>query len=190
MYIALQGVSLLLRPEQGGYISSGVADAIQSTVGVIPVAFLVAVALALALELVLRRRRWGLTIRAAGSSEQAAHAVGVRVTPTIVGAYVAAAALTFLGAVMLMAQIGVGDASQGVSYTLSSITAVVLGGASLAGGRGSFLGALLGAFLIQQLVNATTFLELSEAWQSWFVGALALVAAGVYTQARRIGARR
>ena len=57
----------------------------------------------------------------------------------------ACSALTFLGALMLMAQIGVGDPTQGMTYTLTSITAVVLGGASLFGGRGSFIGALLGA---------------------------------------------
>jgi ribose transport system ATP-binding protein len=86
---------------------------------------------------------------------------------------------------MLMGQIGIGDASQGVTYTLSSITAVVLGGASLFGGRGSFVGALLGAALIQQILNATTFLSLSQAWQYWFVGLLTVGAAAIYSQARR-----
>jgi ribose transport system ATP-binding protein len=85
---------------------------------------------------------------------------------------------------MLMAQIGVGSASEGVTYTLSSITAVVLGGASLFGGRGSFIGALLGAALIQQIVNATTFLSLSQAWQYWLTGLLTLGAAGIYMRAR------
>jgi ribose transport system ATP-binding protein len=86
-----------------------------------------------------------------------------------------------------MAQLGVGDPTQGVTFTLSSVTAVVLGGASLFGGRGSFLGALLGAALITEILNATTFLSLSESWQHWFLGILTLVAAGIYTQARRAG---
>ncbi|EHN10716.1 Ribose ABC transport system ATP-binding protein RbsA (TC 3.A.1.2.1) [Patulibacter medicamentivorans] len=188
-YIALQGLSQLLRPEQGGYISSGVTDAIQTDVGGIPVAFLVAVAVAIVLEHGLRRRRWGLRLRAAGSREEAAHAVGVPVRRTVILAYVGAALMTCAGAVLLMAQLGIGDASQGTSYTLSCITAVVLGGASLFGGRGSFIGVLLGAFLIQQITNATTFLGLSQAWQYWAVGLLALLAAGLYTQVRR-GRRR
>jgi ribose transport system ATP-binding protein len=83
-----------------------------------------------------------------------------------------------------MAQIGVGDPVQGIGYTLTSITAVVLGGASLLGSRGSFIGTLLGAALIQQILNATTFLDLSQPWQYFFQGLLILVAAGVYTQAR------
>ncbi|MBX5468611.1 MAG: ATP-binding cassette domain-containing protein, partial [Thermoleophilaceae bacterium] len=186
-YIALQGISLLLRPFQGGYISAGVSSAIERKVGVVPVAFIVAVCLAILLEYCLRYTRWGLALRAAGSDEDSAHRLGVGVDRAIVLAYVASSALTFLGGVMLMAQIGVGDPTQGVSYTLASITAVVLGGASLFGGRGSFIGALLGAALIQEIINATTFLSLSQAWQFWFQGLFVLVAAAVYTTARRRG---
>jgi ribose transport system ATP-binding protein len=188
-YIALQGISLLLRPEQEGLISRDVTEAIQTKIGSIPVAFLVAVALAIGLEIALRRTKWGLGLRAVGSREESAHRLGVNTNRTVLGAYVLCSLLTFLGGVMLMAQIGIGDPTQGVTYTLSSITAVVLGGASLFGGRGSFIGALLGAFLIQQTINATTFLELTQSWQYFIVGLLTLVAAGIYTQARHAGKR-
>jgi len=87
---------------------------------------------------------------------------------------------------MLMAQVGIGDPTQGVAYTLSSITAVVLGGTSLFGGRGAYVGALLGAALIQQITNATTFLDLSQAWQYWLLGLLTLAGAAIYSQARRV----
>jgi ribose transport system ATP-binding protein len=80
-----------------------------------------------------------------------------------------------------MGQIGVGDPAQGVGYTMSSITAVVLGGTSLRGGRGSFLGTVLGAVLITQMLNATTFLGLSTLWQYVFQGLSILVAAIVYS---------
>src|ERR1700727_368548 len=179
-YIGLQGISLLLRPFQGGFISATITDDIQKSIGPIPVAFLVAVALALVLEYCLRFTRWGLALRAAGSREQAAHRLGVRVNRTVIGAYVACSGLTFLGGLMLMAQIGVGDPTQGVTYTLARITAVVLGGASLFGGRGSFIGTLLGAALLQETINATTFLSLSQAWQYWFQGVFVLVAAVAY----------
>jgi ribose transport system ATP-binding protein len=189
MYIALQGISLLLRPEQEGLISGDVTQAIQTKLGPIPVAFIVVACLAVALEYCLRRTNWGLALRAVGSGEEAAHRSGVDTNRTILGAYVFAAVLTFFGGLMLMAQIGVGDPNQGVTYTLSSITAVVLGGASLFGGRGSFIGALLGALLIQQTINATTFLQLTQSWQYFIVGLLTLVAAGIYTQARHAGKR-
>jgi ribose transport system ATP-binding protein len=184
-YIALQGVAQMLRPEQGGYISADVVSVIQAKIGGIPVAFLAAVIVAILMERGLRRARWGLRLRAAGSREDAAHAVGVPVRRTVMLAYVGASLMTFLAAILLIAQLGIGDASQGTSYTLTAITAVVLGGASLFGGRGSFIGVLLGAFLIQQITNATTFLGLSQAWQYWAVGLLALIAAGLYTQVQR-----
>ena len=115
---------------------------------------------ALALELcAAARRRWGLRLRAVGSDEESARRVGVRVNRTALLGYVGASLLTFLGAVVLLAQLGVGDPGQGVGYTLTSITAVVLGGTSLLGGRGTFIGTLLGAGLIVQVLNATTFLE-------------------------------
>jgi ribose transport system ATP-binding protein len=188
-YIALQGISLLLRSTQGGYIAGNITEAIKTKVAGIPLAFIVAVVLAIALEYLLRRSRWGLNLRAVGSREDAAHRLGVKTNRTFILAYVASSLLTFLGAVMLMAQLGVGDPTQGVTYTLSSITAVVLGGASLFGGRGSFIGVLLGACLLQQANNSTTFLKLGQSWQYWIVGILVLVAAGIYTQARNAGRR-
>jgi ribose transport system ATP-binding protein len=185
LYIGLQGISLLLRPFQGGYISTTVTDLITARTGYVPLAFVVVVAVAVAMELALRFTPWGRGLRAVGSHEESARRLGVRVDRTHVLAYVVAGVLTFFGALLLMAQIGVGDPTQGVTYTLSSITAVVLGGASLLGGRGSFIGTLLGAALIQQVLNATTFLGLNQSWQYFFQGFLILVAAALYTQTRR-----
>ena len=85
---------------------------------------------------------------------------------------------------MLMAQIGVGDPAQGVSYTLASITAVVLGGTSLRGGRGTFIGTVLGAVLLTEVLNAVSFLGLSQMYQYLFQGGLILVAALIYSTAR------
>jgi ribose transport system ATP-binding protein len=187
-FIAIQGVSLILRPTPGGTILPEITDAIEARLGPIPVAFLLTVLLAVAMELALRRSRAGLALRAVGSNARAAHRIGVPVSRTTVMAYVVSSFLIFLGGIMVMAQIAIGDASQGVEYTLWSVTAVVLGGTSLFGGRGSYLGTLLGAALIQQILNATVFLGLSQEWQFWLLGLLTLVAAGVYSLLR--GGRR
>jgi ribose transport system ATP-binding protein len=183
-YIALQGVSLVLRPFQGGYISFSILNAINRSLGPVAIAFLAAVAVAVAMEWALRRARWGRSIRAIGSDPAAAFRLGVRPGVTIIGAYVASALFACIGGVLLMAQVGVGDPTQGVNYTLASVTAVVLGGTSIFGGRGSFIGALFGAVLVEELLNVTTFLQLSQAWQYWFQGVLVMVAVGIYTQAR------
>lgn len=189
MYIALQGFSYLLRARPGGLINRDVTDAITTKVGQIPVAFIVLVVVTLAMEYVLRFRPWGLRIRAVGSDEESARRLGVRPARTVITGYVIVSLFTFLGALLLLAQLGIGDPAQGAGYTLTSITAVVLGGTSLLGGRGTFVGTLLGAGLIVQLLNATTFLSLTQTWQYIFQGALIVIAAIVYSQVRGTGRR-
>jgi ribose transport system ATP-binding protein len=183
-YIGLQGLSFLLRDAPGGNISFDVTDKITKKVGAVPVVFIVMVVFGLLLEYVLRYRKAGLRLRAVGSDEEAARRVGVRVDLTVIGAYVMSSFLVFFGAVVLLAQLGIGDPAQGVSYTLTSITAVVLGGTSLLGGRGTFIGSVLGAGLIVQVLNATVFLNLSQTWQYFFQGGLIVVAAVLYSQVR------
>jgi ribose transport system ATP-binding protein len=90
----------------------------------------------------------------------------------------------FLGSILLAIQLGIGDASQGVTYTLTGITAVVLGGTSLMGGRGTYIGTLMGSILLIQVLNATVFLDLDQKWQYWLQAILILVAAIVYSLAR------
>lgn len=86
---------------------------------------------------------------------------------------------------MLMTQIGVGDPRQGVNYTLASITAVVLGGTSLRGGRGTFIGTVLGAVLLTEVLNTVTFLGLTQTYQYIFQGLLIVAAALIYSTVRR-----
>jgi ribose transport system ATP-binding protein len=178
-----------MRREPAGVIDGALTANIERSYGFVPIAFVVAVLLAIALEVALRWSRWGVELRAAGSSPEAASRLGIGVGRIRLLAYVGCSALAVLAGVMLVAQIGIGDPNAGVDYTLSSITAVVLGGASIFGGRGSFIGTLLGAALIQQIVNATVFLRLDQSWQYWLVALLTLGAAAGYSKARRIGER-
>jgi ribose transport system ATP-binding protein len=183
-FIAIQGVSLLLRTEPDGFYSTGVMNGLHTTWGWLPVAFLAAIVLAAGAELILRFTRPGLQVRAVGSDAVRAHRLGARVTPTLVAAYLLCSLFAVAGGVMLGAQVGVGDPRVGVTYTLTSITAIVLGGASIFGGRGSFIGAVLGALLIQEILTSTTFLQIGIAWQYYLPGALILLGAGVYSRIR------
>jgi ribose transport system ATP-binding protein len=183
-YIALQGLSFLLRDAPGGNISIDVTGVIKARVGPVPLVFVLFVLVTFAMEYLLRYSRWGLRVRAVGSKDESAHMLGVNVDRTVVLGYVAASMFVFLGSIVLLAQLGIGDPAQGVGYTLSSITAVVLGGTSLLGGRGTFVGTLLGAGLIVQVLNATVFLSLTQEWQYFFQGGLIVAAAVVYSQVR------
>jgi ribose transport system ATP-binding protein len=125
-----------------------------------------------------------MELRAIGSNEVAAHRLGARVDRSVILAYMLCALFTSISGLLLAGQVGIGDPAVGANYTLQSISAVVLGGASIFGGRGSFLGALAGVLLVQEITSATGFLGLGSAWQYWLPGLLILLAAALYSRTR------
>lgn len=181
-----QGLAYLLRPLPGGLIDPVFTDYVRSSWGFIPVMLVLAVVIAVVLELSLRRSRRGIRIRAAGSSPSTAQKVGVSTRWATLAAYVGCSVLVVPASLLLMAQAGTGNPSIGDSYTLASIAAVVLGGASIFGGRGSFIGALAGAALIIQTNTVVQFLGLELYWQQWLLGGLTVVAVAFYSKTRSI----
>lgn len=184
-FMAVQAVSLLLRPVPGGMLSEHVMNLLGFQVGIFPVMFILTVGLAFAFEFVLYRRGVGVALRALGSRPEAARTAGLRLHRLRFLAYVCCSLLAGLAAVTMMPQIGIGDPKAGLTYTLGSIAVVVLGGASLFGGRGSFLGTLLGAIFITQVNSVTSFMQLDQAWQSYLLGGLILVAVAVFSKSRQ-----
>jgi ribose transport system ATP-binding protein len=187
-YFAVQGIALLINPVPDGLFAASMATTLRSSIGgLIPWVFVGVVALAIVFELALRRTQPGMAVRAVGSSEPTARRIGVRTGLTLLGAYALCAMFATLASVMLAVQIGTGDAAAGQAYTLQTVAAVVVGGASIFGGRGSFIGALLGALLLTEVLNALPFLQLGNAWQFWVPGAVVLLAAAVFARAERAG---
>ncbi len=184
MFIALQGLSFVLRDSPGGIISRSVTDAITTKIERVPVVFVLFILAAVGMEYGLRRTAWGLRLRAVGSDEESARKIGVGVTSTLLAGYMAVSFFVFLGAIILLAQLGIGDPAQGEGFTLDTITAVVLGGTLLVGGRGTFIGTIFGAGLIVQVINGATFLGFSQARELLFQGILIVAAALVYSQIR------
>jgi ribose transport system ATP-binding protein len=183
-FSAVQGVALLINPVPSGLLSASATASLSKTIGgLVPVVFVVVVLVALGGELLLRRSRFGLALRAVGSDQASAHRIGVRVGRTQLAGYALCGLFAALASIMLAVQIGTGDAQAGQNYTLQSIAAVVLGGASIYGGRGSMVGSLLGALLLTELIGALPFLQLGDAWQFWLPGATVLVAAAIYARA-------
>jgi len=185
-FTLLQGLSFLLRPLPAGQIDPVFIDHVRTSWGFLPLMMILAVVAAVLLEVWLRRSRRGIRLRAAGSSPSTAHRVGVSTRWATVGAYVGCSVLIVPAAMLLMAQAGTGNPTIGDSYTLASIAAVVLGGASIFGGRGSFVGALMGAALIIQTNTVVQFLGLELYWQQWLLGGLTVVAVAFYSKSRSI----
>ncbi len=184
-YIGVQAASFTLRPTRGGRISYAVMDPLKVTIGFIPVAFIAAVVIALILGYMLKYSRAGVALRAVGSFEESARVNGLNPKAIRLMAYLSSSLLAFLAGVLLMSQNGTGDPEAGVSYTLLGITAAVLGGASLFGGRGSFLGVVLGAILINVVNAMSVFLGLTPDWQYYLVGAMTIGAVALYSIARK-----
>lgn len=185
MFMLLRGLSLTLRDRPEGSIDERVTDIISAKLGPIPVSIIVVVIGMIILEIVLRKSRAGLALRAIGSNADAAARIGVRVGRVRFWSYVATSALVIPAGILLMAQVGIGDPSSGITYTLASITAVVLGGARVMGGRGSYVGAFFGALLIVQVQTVTTFLQLGQSWQYWLMGILLLGSTILFAATRR-----
>lgn len=185
-FMGLQAVSLSLRPVPGGLIAESIMDGIGAKVSFVPVIAVLAAAVAIAFEFGLFKSKLGIALRGVGSRPEAARMAGVRPHVTLLTAYVGCSMLAAIAAIPMMAQVGSGDPSAGVNYTLASIAAVVIGGASLFGGRGSFIGALLGALLITQVNVVTTFLDLGDSWQSYLLGAMILASVALYSKSRQM----
>ena len=189
-YMGVQGVSFVLRPSPGGSISSSITDPVTFAIGPVPVSFFVLVIFGVVLGLALKRSRPGIIIRAVGSREEQARVNGLHPKRVRLLAYLGSSFFAALASILFMAQTATGDAAGGVSLTLLSITAAVVGGASVFGGRGSFSGALLGALLVQVISSLTVFLKVSSDWQYYLVGILTIGAVALYSMARRRAAVR
>jgi ribose transport system ATP-binding protein len=186
--IGAVGIAQLLRPLPGGQATDGILSALGTTLGPVPVIFIVAVGLGVAVHAVLRRGALGRALRATGSDTVKAVRMGVAAEATRMIAYAAGGVGAALAGLALFAQTGVGDASVGQDLTLTSVTAVVLGGASIFGGTGSGLATIITALFLETITSALNFLSISLAWEYWIQGVLVVVAAGVpLIRSRRAG---
>ena len=188
-FIGLQGIALVLRPRPEGVISDDFGDFLSYPLLGVPVSMIIALVAVVAFEWMLFRRPIGRALRAVGSNFEASYRLGVNRRLVTLLAFTLAGGLTTLGGLVFATQIGIGSATSGSGdYTLTSITAVVLGGASVMGGRGSFFSTLMGAAMIQVTLSATAFFNGGAAWQYWLISSATLLAAVIFSLVRK-GAR-
>jgi len=149
---------------------------------------LVMIAGVIILGLVMRRTSYGMRIYAVGGNPVAALIAGVKNQRILFSVYAISGLLAGLSGVMLASRVISGPPNLGQGYELDSIAAVVIGGASLLGGRGSIWGTALGLMLIQTLNNGLDILLVPAYWQKVIKGALiiAAVAVDVWSVRRRV----
>ncbi len=176
----LDGISLSLRPIAAGLINLDVLDTLTASVGFIPIAFILMLVAAILWDVWLYATPSGLTLRAIGHDAQASRRVGAATTRIRVGAFVLSGLMASVASFFLAAQIGIGDPRAGASYTLTSVAAAVLGGASLMGGRGTFIGAIVSALFLTLIINILPLLGLSYVVGLVTIGVLLLLGLAFY----------
>ena len=124
----------------------------------------------------LRETAGGHHVYAIGDNAEATRLAGIATNRVLLGVYTIAGALYGIAALLLVARTGVGDPQAGQTENLESITAVVLGGTSLFGGRGAVLGSLVGALIIGVFRNGLTLMGVSSVYQVLVTGVLVILA--------------
>jgi ribose/xylose/arabinose/galactoside ABC-type transport system permease subunit len=144
--------------------------------GPIPTATLLFLGLAAALALMLRHTHFGRAIYAIGGDPETARLAGISVTGVIIGVYGVAGLLSGLGGIVLVGRLSSATPVLAVGYELDIITIVIVGGASLAGGRGTILGTVLAAVLISMIANGLDMMNVQSFYQYLVKGSVLLAA--------------
>ncbi len=141
----------------------------------------------IAFSVVMRRTAYGMRVYAVGGNRAAAEIAGVNARRVLFSVYAISGLLAGLSGVMLASRVISGPPNLGQGYELDAIAAVVIGGASLMGGRGSVWGTALGLVLIQTLNNGLDILLVPSYWQNVITGLLIVfaVAVDVWTTRRQ-----
>jgi fructose transport system permease protein len=137
---------------------------------------------------VLRETAAGRHVYAVGNNPEAARLTGIATPRVILAVYVLAGVFYGIAALLSVARTGVGDPNAGQTENLDAITAVVLGGTSLFGGRGTVLGSLVGALIVGVFRNGLTLMGVSSVYQILITGILVILAVATDQLSRR-GAR-
>ncbi|WP_084962491.1 ABC transporter permease [Thermoactinospora rubra] len=145
----------------------------------------VTIALFLLFAYLLGQTAWGKHVYAVGNNAEAARLTGIRTNRVLLGVYATAGLVYGIAGLLLVARTGVGDPQAGQTDNLDSITAVVLGGTSLFGGRGLILGTLIGALIVGVIRNGLQLIGVPSIYQILITGILVILAVTVDQISRR-----
>jgi fructose transport system permease protein len=134
---------------------------------------------------VLSQTTWGRRVFALGDAPEATRLMGINVKRQLTMVYVVAGVIYGIAALLLISRTSVGDPNAGQTENLEAITAVVLGGTSLFGGRGTIVGTLIGALIVGVLRNGLVLMGVASIYQVLITGILVILAVSVDQLARK-----
>ena len=138
-------------------------------------------------HVVMTRTVWGRYLYAVGGNREAARLSGIRTERVLLAAYVCSGLLAGFGGILMASQLQSGSPMFGQMYELYVIAAVVVGGTSLSGGRGTMFGTLIGAFIIAVIQNGMNLLRVDSYMQKVVLGLVILTAVGIDQRSTRTG---
>ncbi|MCR8670067.1 ABC transporter permease [Agrococcus sp. HG114] len=190
MMMVAQGLALVISGVRPIYFSSvpgfkGIATG--TLVPGLPNAVLIMFALAAIAYVMLAKTSFGRYTVAIGSNEEATRLSGVNTRRWLVTVYTVAGVFTGIAGVVMAARLDSAQPQLGVGYELQAIAAVIIGGTSLLGGRGSIVGTLIGALIMSVLINGLRIMSIQTEWQNVVVGVVIAIAVFADTLRNRKG---
>jgi ribose transport system permease protein len=179
--LVISGAAPIYFTEEPGYMWMSTGMVLPS----IPNAVLVLLLAAVIAAILMSRTLLGRYTTAIGSNREAAELAGVNVKKWLLLIYMVGGLFTGLAGVMISARLGSAQPATGMGYELDAIAAVVIGGTSLSGGRGTIAGTLIGALIISVITNGLQILSIPQEWQDVLLGAVILVAVFIDRLRRR-----
>jgi ribose transport system permease protein len=168
---AIRGLALIISGgETKTTIPSGVLTIGSGTVGIVPVSIIIVLGVAIVAWVLLSRTQWGRWIYAIGGEPEAAKRAGLPVGRLLISAYALCGLLAGLAGIITAGRTSAGAPTAGNLLELDAITAVIVGGASFFGGRGSVVNALVGALILGVVRNGLDLLDVSAFYQQVAIG--------------------
>jgi ribose transport system permease protein len=186
--VAIQGFVLLYTNEQpGGSAPDSFRWLADGYIGPVPFPVIVVGIVFILGQFVLRRTKLGRYSLAVGGNEEVARLSGIPTLRIRYAAFIISAAGAAITGLFLTARMNIGDPLVGTPFSLDSIAAVVIGGTSISGGRGSVIGTLGGVLLYSTLNNLMNILNVSPFYQITVKGLIIVLAISIYEVRRRSG---
>ena len=180
MMAALRGLALV---HSAGEMHFGLPASLtwigQGSIAGIPAPVVISLVFAALAARLFNHTRFGLHVRAVGGNREAARLAGVPVNRVEVMVYVLMGLATALGGLIMMTRIDSTQATIGTAMEIHVISAVIIGGTSLFGGRGTIYGALMGALLLSMMTNALVIAGVDYFWQLVAMGSVVLIAVAI-----------
>ena len=150
----------------------------------IPIHVYIFIILAIGYELLLKKTRFGRGLIYTGTNEEAARVAGIRTALYRIIAFMISAFSVAIASIILSSRMNSGTPVAGVGFEFDAVTAILIGGTSLIGGRGSIINTIIGVLLLAVLINALTLYQVPFAFQNIFKGLLIILAIIVDVRSR------